>query len=185
MNYSGFSKNSRLLFVEDSTKFLNSLGIYLQFSINARFLDVVHFNLESLPEDYYNYKIINGEISLIDNQLHEKNVNSIKQFSQELIFIKHAIDVPNRIYMESHGDGRFGRYVTEKIKSISTKVLSSHNLTKHEQNLFDYHKSKYDNVTDEVMAEMILTQINVWETKLDIEILNLLKKIDSNIAGGF
>ena len=185
MKYSGFSKNSRLIFVENSFEFFNNLGNYLQFSVNSRFLEVVHFDSESLPEDYYNYTVVNGNIALINKSLPNETINSIKQFSQELSFIKNAIELPNRIYTEAFGNGGFGRHVTERIKSISIKILSSQELTKHEKNLFDYHKSKYDNVTDIAMANLILTQIDIWKTKLDIEILNLLKKIDSNIAGGF
>jgi hypothetical protein len=185
MKYSGFSKNSRLLFAEVSFEFFNNLGSYLQFSVNSRFLEVVHFDSESLPEDYYNYTVVNGNIELINKSISNETINSIKQFSQELSFIKDAIALPNRIYMEAYGNGGFGRYVSERLKSISKKILSSSELTKYEKNLFDYHKLTYDNVTDVDMANLILTQIDIWESKLDVEILNLLKKIDNNVAGGF
>jgi hypothetical protein len=178
-------KNNRVVYAESSDDFLNNLGVYLYFSQNARFLGINSFEAESLPNDLYNFEIINNNLKLIDVPIIEEHVQPILKLNKDLTFIKEALKKPTRLLLESYGHDNVGSYINLRLKEISEKLLKGLSLSNSEWAIFNYEKSKYDNVTDETMAKMLLTQINIWNTRLDNIMLETIKSIDNNISGGF
>lgn len=182
--YGAFIKNKRVVYAENNTDFLSNLGSYLYFSQTARFLSVASFDADSIPIDFYNYQIENNQL-LPYEQIKEEHVDPIIKLQQDLEFIKQSIQKPNRILLEAYGSTDLGYHIALKIKLIAEKIIKGEELTASENKIFNYEKSKYVNVTDISMAEMILTQFKIWDTRLDNAILEMMIQLDNTISGGF
>ena len=184
MKYGAFTKNNRVVFVENYVEFSNNLGLYLYFSQSARFLNTATFTADSLPVDIYNYQIVDEKLVQY-NPIKEEHIVAILKLQNDLNYIKSNTEKSARILLETYGNSNLGSYITSRIKTISEKIVNNHQLTDSEKQLFEYQKSKYDNVDDVSMAKMLLMQVSIWESRLDNSILNLIKNLDQNISGGF
>jgi hypothetical protein len=182
--FGAFTKNNRIVYAENNTDFLNNLGSYLYFSQSARFLTVTTFEADTIPVDLYNFQVENNQLSPYE-QIKEEHIDPIIKLKQDLEFIKQSIQKPRRILLEAYGHTDLGYHVALKIKLIAEKIIKGEQLTTPERKIFNYEKSKYDNVTDASVAEMILIQFKIWDTRLDNAILEMMTQLDSNISGGF
>lgn len=185
MRYGAFTKNRRIVFAEDRIDFFNNLEIYLYFSQTARFLTIAYFEAENIPDDIYNYQIVDNRLELLESPIIDEQIHPINKLRMDLESIKNDTDRSKKLLIETFGNDNLGTYISSKYKKIAEHIINNQPLTPAEQQLFQYEKSKYDNITDIKMAEMIIAQIKLWEHRLDYSILESIKNIDKKIAGGF
>ncbi len=183
MKYAGFSRGARLIYVEEFAEFFNNVGSYLQLNSTARHLSIEIIE-DAIPENFYNYTVQNRKL-LLHNEIDPEHIQAVDNLKSELLIVKNLVRKANRPYLETYGSTGIGQHLINRMFSIAKKILNKEALTISELDLFNYHKSKFDNVDDIIMAEMICTQTEVWETKLDISLLSLLKSIDSQTSSGY
>lgn len=184
MRYGSFVRNDRVIFAEQETSFLYNLSLYLYFSQNARFCNVSFFEEQTLPDDLYNYQIDNNKL-VRQKDINQNHIQAINKFNNDLKFISSQSQKLTKLCYETQGHYNLGFYLQKKIEKIAYKIVNDEKLTITEKQIFDYEKSKYSNTDDKNMAKMILTQLNLWESQLDKNLLTLIKNLDKNISGGF
>jgi hypothetical protein len=183
MKYRALLRNNRVVYIEEDSDFLTNLGLYLYFSQTAKFLTIESFESENLPIDYYNFSIQNNKLVPIES-INEEHISPIIRLNQDLECIRNASKNPSRIMFEVYGNSDICHYINNKLKNIAERILANQELTSAEQSIFNYEKSKYDNVDNEKMANMILAQNKLWESRLDYAILEMLRSLDKNLSGG-
>lgn len=183
MKYAGFSRNNRLVFVEEYAEFFNNVGSYLQLNSSARHLTIEIIE-DNVPEIFYNYTVKNRMLEILPD-IDPEHIQAVKSLENELTTVKNLVRRANRPYLEIYGSTGIGQHLINRMNSIAMKILTTESLSDSESALFEYQKSKFDNVDDLIMAEMICTQTKVWESQLDTSLLTLLKSIDSQTSSGY
>ena len=115
MNYGAFTKNKRIVFVENEVEFFNNLGLYLYFSQTSRLLDTATFTATTIPDDIYNYQIVDGTVTSCEI-INEEHIAPIIVLQNDLKFIKQAAKKSSRMLLEAYGNSNLGSYITTRIK---------------------------------------------------------------------
>jgi len=183
MKYAGFSRASRLIYVEEYAEFFNNVGSYLQLNSSARHLNIEIIE-DNIPNNFYNYKVQNRKL-VLHNEIDEEHIQAVESLATELKIVKNLVRKANRPYLEIYGSTGISQHLINRMHSISEKILQDETLTESELALFEYQKSKFDNVSDMTMARMIVTQHAGWQSQLDTSLLTLLKNIDSQTSSGY